>query len=111
MTAVKMITFANPKKLKMAIGSEYIELTEVGFWETFPEFAEKYVAQIGAKTVKRISTPDMHIWQIEYEGSILNFVYDDFPTGISIEPKSNKGQAAIEKLWALVVEQSQPGGL
>lgn len=106
-----MITFANPKKQKMAIGCESIELTEEGNWEVFPEFAEKYAVQIGAKVVNRISTPDMHIWEIEYEGHALNFVYDDFPNGISLEPKSSKGQAAIEKLWQIVEKQSEPNGL
>lgn len=106
-----MITFANPKKQKMAIGCESIELTEEGNWEVFPEFAEKYAVQIGAKVVNRISTPDMHIWEIEYEGHALNFVCDDFPNGISLEPKSSKGQAAIEKLWQIVEKQSEPNGL
>lgn len=106
-----MITFANPKKHPMAIGCECIELTAASSWETFPEFAEKYAAQIGAKIVKRTSTPDIHIWQIEYDGVALNFVYDDFPNGICLEPKSIKGQVAIEKLWELVVKQSKPSGL
>ncbi|MEN0038022.1 MAG: DUF3630 family protein [Cellvibrio sp.] len=63
-----MITFANPQKKKMDIGWEYIELTESGNWETFPEFAEAYVVQLEAKIVKRNSAVDIHIWEIEYEG-------------------------------------------
>jgi hypothetical protein len=106
-----MITFANPKKQKMAIACESIELTEAGNWESFPEFAERYAEQIGAKIVERISTPDMHIWQIEYEGHVLNFVYNDFPNGVSLEPKSRKGKAAIEKLWQIIEKQSEPSGL
>lgn len=95
----------------MAIGCECIQLTESGSWETFPGFAENYVAQIGAKIIERISAPDIHIWKIEYEGTILNFVYDDFPNGISVEPKNIQGQAAIEKLWNLLLKQSEPSGL
>lgn len=106
-----MITFANPKKRKMAIGCESIELTEAGNWETFPDFAEKYAEQIGATIFNRISTPDMHIWEVEYAGHTLNFVYDDFPNGLSLEPKSKKGQAAIEKLWKIIEQESEPSGL
>ena len=105
-----MITFANPKKQKMATGFECIELTEAGNWETFPEFVDKYAEQIGAKIIKRTSAIDMHIWQLEYEGKVLNFIYCDFPNGISLEPTNAKGQAAIEKLWELVLKQSGPSG-
>jgi len=106
-----LITFVNPKKQKMASGCERIELTEEGNWETFPPFAEKYAEQIGARVVKKIEAPDMHLWEIEYKGIILNFVYDDFPNGVSIEPKDKDGQPAIEKLFKLVSEQSEPNGL
>ena len=53
----------------------------------------------------------MHLWEIEYEGATLNFVYDDFPNGVSIEPKDKRGQPAIEKLFKLVLQQSEPNGL
>ena len=68
-----MITFINPKKQKMASGNESLELTEAGTWESFPKFAEKYVKQIGAKIIKKTEGPDIHIWEIEYDGVILNF--------------------------------------
>jgi hypothetical protein len=108
---MNLITFAGPKKVKMASGCERLELTEEGTWESFPPFAEKYVAQIGAKILKRIEAPDMHLWEIEYDGAILNFVYSDYPNGVSIEPKDKDGQAAVDKLFGLVVGQSEPNGL
>lgn len=95
----------------MASGYESIELTEGGSWETFPRFAEKYAEQIGAKVVRKIEGPDMHLWEIEYEGVILNLVYDDFPNGVSIEPKDKSCQPAIEKLFRLVSDQSESHGL
>jgi len=95
----------------MASGTECLELTEAGSWESFPTFAEKYVKQIGAKIKRKIKAPDMHLWEIEYEGVVLNFVYDDFPNGISIEPKDKSGQDAIENLYKLVLSQSDPNGL
>ena len=106
-----MITFGNPKKQKMASGFEWIELTAAGNWETFPQFAKKYSEQIGATVIKQIEALDMHLWEIEYEGATLNFVYDDFPNGVSIEPKDKRGQPAIEKLFKLVLQQSEPNGL
>jgi hypothetical protein len=57
-----MIRFANPKMQRMASGRESLELTEAGTWESFPSFAEKYAAQIGAKIIKKIEGPDVHLW-------------------------------------------------
>ncbi|MDT4329058.1 DUF3630 family protein [Methylomonas sp. MED-D] len=106
-----MIRFAHPKLQKMASGLYCLELTEAGSWESFPLFAEKYAAQIGATIVKKIEGPDIHLWEIEYEGSILNFVYDDFPNGVSVEPKERGGENAIEKLYELAKVQSDQNGL
>ncbi|OQX23685.1 MAG: hypothetical protein BWK80_24695 [Desulfobacteraceae bacterium IS3] len=106
-----MIRFSNPKKEKTASETESLELTEAGSWLSFPPFAEKYVKQIGAKIKRKIEAPYMHLWEIEYEGAVLNFVYDDFPNGISIEPKDKSGQDAVEKLYKLALSQSDPNGL
>ena len=108
---MKLIVFANPQKQKMASGCESPELTEAGTWESFPLFAEKYVLQIGARVLKKIAAPDMHLWKIKYEGAVLNFVYDDYPNGVSIEPMSSQGQFAVDKLFNLAVEQKDPNGL
>lgn len=107
----KMIRFSNPKKHAMASGNESLELTEAGTWASFPSFAEKYMRQIGAKIINKVEAPDMHLWEIEYENELLNFVYNDFPNGVSIEPKSNKGQAAVDKLYNQALSESDPNGL
>jgi len=96
---------------KMASGYESLELTDAGSWESFPPFAEKYVEQIGASVRKKIEAPDMHIWEIEYSGSVLNFVYDDFPNGTSIEPKSKKAQKAVKEIYEVALGQRDSNGL
>ncbi len=106
-----MISFANPRKQKMASGCESLELTDAGTWESFPPFAEKYVKQIGATVVEKIEGPDVHLWKIKFEGVLLNFVYDDFPNGVSVEPLDSNGQPAIDILYRLSVEESEPNGL
>jgi hypothetical protein len=96
---------------KMASGCESLELTEAGSWESFPLFAEKYAKQIGASVKKKIEAPDMHIWEIAYSGSVLNFVYNDFPNGISIEPKNGKAQGAVNEIFKIALEQRDSNGL
>ncbi len=95
----------------MASGGESLELTEAGSWEEFPSFANEYLNQIGASVKKKTQTADMHIWEINYSGSVLRFVYDDFPNGISIEPKNKKGQEAVNRIYKIALDQREPNGL
>ena len=95
----------------MAFGNECIELTEAGSWEQFPEFADRFVQQIGAEVVRKNETVDMHIWKIKYKGAKLNLVYDDFPNGISIEPRGILKLKAIDELFNLISEQSNENGI
>jgi hypothetical protein len=106
-----MITFAHPKKEKMASGDDCIELTEEGSWESFRSFAEKFVQQIGAEVIDKTETEGTHLWKIEYGGVILNFVYSDYPNGVSIEPTDSNAAEAIDRLFGLVSQQSQADGL
>ncbi|MPS59565.1 MAG: DUF3630 family protein [Pseudomonas sp.] len=76
-----------------------------------PWLPKKYVRQIGASVLAKIETPDMHLWEIEYSGATLNLVYEDFPNGVSIEPKDNRGQSAIDTLYSLAMEQKSQNGL
>ena len=95
----------------MASGNESLELTEAGTWESFPNFAKKLVKQIGASIIKKLNGPDIRIWEIEYKGHILNLVYDDFPNGVSIEPKKSSDQSIIDELYQIFKNQSDEVGL
>jgi hypothetical protein len=94
-----MISFCNPKKQKMASGFERIELTEARNCETFPQFAKRYSERIGATVVKQIEAPEMHLWEIEYEGATLNSVYDDFPMEYQLSLKINAASQQL-KNWS-----------
>lgn len=106
-----MIRFANPKKEKLASGGEALVLTESGTWESFPGFAENYARQIGAKVLSKSETADMHLWELQYDGYIQTLLYDDFPNGVSLEPKGPAAQAAIEALYEIALLQRDPDGL
>ena len=95
----------------MASGNESLELTEAGTWESFPSFAKKFIDQIGASVIRKIDGPDVRIWEIKYEGAILNLVYDDFPNGVSVEPKDKNGQKAVDHLFKMVESQKDESGL
>ncbi len=105
------IRFKNPHKYKTHSGLESLELTDAGTWESFPLFGDRLVRQIGASIRKEVEGPDIHIWEIEYDGYLLNLVYDDYPNGISIEPNEPRDQEAINILYNLFKSQSHKSGL
>lgn len=89
----------------MASGNWSLELTDSGSWESFPKLAKEFCSQVGAKIIEKLDGPDVTIWDIEYHGSVLRLVYDDYPNGISVEPKDSNGQSAVDKLYELVFKQ------
>ena len=95
----------------MALGNEYLHLTDEGTWDSFPKFAEELASQIGASIIKRKTLPDSHLWEIEFEGDLLRFVYDDFPNGISIEPKGIFNKKSIQRLYELISSQGSNDGI
>ena len=95
----------------MASGNYCIELTDAGTWGSFPRFAKKFVKQIEASVAKKIDGPDVRIWEIVCNGAVLNLVYDDFPNGISIEPKNKNDQQVIDELFVVIKEQSSANGI
>jgi len=106
-----MIKFKNPHKTRMASGDECLLLTDAGTWESFPAFAEEFISQLGASVLRKIDLPDIHLWEIEYEGAPLRLVYDDFPNGVSVEPIDSGGRNAIEDLFQMLKRQSDETGL
>ena len=46
-----------------------------------------------------------------HEGALLRLVYDDYPNGVSVEPKDNVGQKAVDFLFQLVKSHSDESGL
>ena len=93
----------------MANGQYCIELTEEGNWESFENFANHFIPQIGALLIEKIDGPDIRIFKIQYKNTFLNLVYDDYPNGVSIEPINNNPEI-INELFSLVKSQSSPNG-
>jgi len=93
------VRFRAPRLKQMNSGDFCIELTEAGTWESFPEFAEAFAKDIGARITERVDAPDMRLWKISYLGQPLRLVYDDFPNGISVEPTNKTQGRLIQSLF------------
>lgn len=105
------IRFRDPKLVQMSNGSTCIELTDAGTWESFYQFAEALVAQLGATIIERADGPDVRLWVIRTKGSDLSLVYSDFPNGISLEPRDTTSDALIRQLFWTFEAQKSPDGL
>jgi hypothetical protein len=105
------IRFRDPKLELMPNGSACLELTDAGTWESFSQFAETLVAQLGAAIMERTDGPDVRLWIIRTKGRDLSLVYSDFPNGISIEPRDMVSDALITQLFAFFEAQKSPDGL
>ncbi len=108
---MKLISFKNPIKQKMASGNYSLELTDAGSWESFPTFAKEFISQLGGKITNKFDGPDARVWEFTYQDQTLRLVYNDFPNGISIEPMNNKNQSIIDSLYDLLINQKDEKGL
>lgn len=106
-----MIRFRNPVLGKMQNGNPCIELTEDGTWESFAPFAEALAKQIGGAITRRIDGPDVRLWEMEYLGYPLRLVYDDFPNGISLEPRTDGSDHIVHRLFEKFSSEASPHGL
>lgn len=106
-----IIRFREPKLERTRGGNLSILLTDAGTWESFETFAERWTQQIGAEIVDRVDGPDVRVWRIYYEERTVNLVYDDFPNGISVEAVDADSNAAIERLFSLVLSEAAVDGV
>jgi hypothetical protein len=95
----------------MASGLWSLLLTEEGTWESFPSFANAYAKQVGARVLRRASGPDIHVWEIKLEESIVLLVYDDFPNGVSVVPRDEQSQDIVDKLYRRALDERDISGL
>jgi hypothetical protein len=105
------IRFRAPTLRKMANGQNCIELTEEGTWESFPRFAQALATQINAEIVERVDGPDVRLWIIRVADHDLSLVYDDFPNGVSLEPRDSSSSDLVEQLHASFLAEASGNGL
>jgi hypothetical protein len=95
----------------MANGRDCVELTEDGTWESFPALAQALVKQVGANVLERIDGPDIRLWIILVDGHKLSLVYNDYPNGITIEPRDDSSSTLIARMHASFVAESSADGV
>jgi len=83
----------------MASGHVCLNLTERVGWEEFPSFAESFIRSIGGSVIQRSDGPDLRLWDVNIQGHLLRFVFDDYPVMVSLESSDEKGDGILRKLY------------
>lgn len=81
-----------------ASGHLSLLLTERIGWESFEDYAAEFLHRLDGTLVKKVSGPDVQIWDVEIETTPLQLVFDDFPLGVTLESRSYPGDIFLKKL-------------
>ena len=80
---------------RMASGNNALLLSERVSWEAFPEYAESILQLIGGVVVERVDGPVERIWNVEIDGALFWLAFDDWPAGVSLEPRNGAASALV----------------
>jgi len=70
---------------RTASGHFSLEITDKMSWESFPEYALKFLSVVDGIVEKKNSSADMHIWDVTINGFSYQLVFDDYPCAMSLE--------------------------
>lgn len=88
----------------MSSGHSCLNLSSKVSWEGFSEYAEKILEKLGGVIYKKSDSPDVRVWDVLIQGELLRLVFDDFPTMVSLESKSESGDKVLLSIKALLSE-------
>lgn len=86
----------------MHSGHLCLEFPESVSWESFPAFATRLTARIGASVTDRIDTAALRLWSLERNGVKLRLVCQDYPSEVSLESPSAEGDEQIRQIAGLL---------
>jgi hypothetical protein len=88
----------------MASGNESLALTGRVGWESFPRYAEALVQLMGGTVLERADGPVERVWTVRIDGEVFWLAYDDFPIGVSLEPRGVAASALIPQICRTLVD-------
>jgi hypothetical protein len=92
----------------MASGHLCLEFEEAVDWDSFAQFATRFLHRIGAKVTEKGDAVDMRIWAIERGGVQLRLVYEDYPSQASLESPSIEGDEQVRQIADLLATPDSP---
>ena len=100
--------------LPMASGNESLLLTERVGWESCPTYAEAISSWLERTIVDRADSPVERVWTVRIGEWSFWLAYDDYPGGVSLDPKDSNASALIpairQRLLDLREQRTRPAG-
>jgi hypothetical protein len=84
----------------MASGHVCLRLSESVTWKDFPDFAKRFIDAVGGRVIAESDAADMRLWEVEVDRCRLRLVYEDYPSGVSLESTDDAGDAVLRALKA-----------
>jgi hypothetical protein len=82
----------------MASGHLCLNLTGRVSWEAFPSFADDFVGSIAGKITNKSDAPDLRIWEVRVDNTVLRLVFDDYPVMVSLESSDIQSDELLKRL-------------
>lgn len=83
---------------QMASGHLCLEFSERVTWDSFPQFADRILSEIGARVTNKADTVEIRIWSVEIGRFHLRLVYDDYPSQASLESDSAEADKLLRQM-------------
>lgn len=87
----------------MASGDLSLFITDDVSWESFPEQAQSFIERFAGEVIERIDTPVERVWTVRIKGCKFWLAFDDYPSGLSLDGKSNACNPVILELYSALV--------
>ncbi|WP_338862702.1 hypothetical protein IHE31_06220 [Mycetohabitans rhizoxinica] len=88
-------------------GYKYIAVSETVDWQSSTVLIHKIMIQIGATDIFPIANDeavsvDTKWWEFTYKFGKFRIVYEDWPQGLSIEPRNRVSNALLQEIILLI---------
>ncbi|MEQ6349305.1 hypothetical protein [Ralstonia pseudosolanacearum] len=86
----------------------YISILEPVDWEGVPDKVREILSLIGAQDIVTVANEDAisvdtKWWEFKFKGSSFRIVYEEWPSGLSIEPKGAESASLLSEIEKLIL--------
>ena len=86
----------------MASGHVCLNLSSQVEWSTFPEYAQSFLKKINGQLIDITDSADTRLWKVRIHGREFRFVYDDYPSLVTLESVSDQGDVVARDLFSTI---------
>jgi hypothetical protein len=93
----------------MASGHQALLLSNRVTWEHFPSYAPALVGLLGGRIADKADSAAERVWTAVIDGQSFFIAYDDYPSGVSLEPQDGGAAALIRPIFEKLLHMRDLG--